>query len=45
MIAAAIELALYRIPSSRRWMRELAPYSFASTPSACGGNACVTFEA
>jgi hypothetical protein len=28
-IAAVIELALYRIPASRRWMRQLAPYSFA----------------
>jgi alpha-1,6-mannosyltransferase len=28
-IAAIIELALYRIPATRRWMRQFAPYSFA----------------
>jgi alpha-1,6-mannosyltransferase len=28
-IAAVIELALYRIPATRRWMLQLAPYSFA----------------
>ena len=28
-IAAAIEFTLYRIPATRRWMHQLAPYSFA----------------
>jgi hypothetical protein len=28
-IAAMIELALYRIPPTRRWMQRFAPYSFA----------------
>jgi hypothetical protein len=28
LIAAAAEVALYRIPASRRWMRKLAPYWF-----------------
>jgi hypothetical protein len=31
-IAAIIELALYRIPATRSWMRQLAPYSFAYAP-------------
>jgi alpha-1,6-mannosyltransferase len=29
LIAAIIELALYRVPFTRRWLRQIAPYSFA----------------